>query len=153
MSFFQQFQEANDAYDGIKNSLKNAKQVGPAQDKYFSKFFPVPETITDFLLTETLPKFADIGADDKNTVLWNGHFQRLLKDPNMTKKALFDKMDSSMIPCEQIMIDQLKSKPGGQIVEFTGDGVSLALLELPSEQQVLVYFHAEPKEEKVEEEA
>lgn len=63
----------------------------------------------------------------------------------MTKKALFDKMDSSMIPCEQIMIDQLKSKPGGQIVEFEGDGVQVALLELPTEQQVIVYFKAEEK--------
>ena len=60
-------------------------------------------------------------------------FARLLKDPNMTRKALFDKTDSSMIPIEKILIDQLKSKPGGQLVEFKGDGVSAVLLEMPTE--------------------
>ena len=48
-----------------------------------------------------------------------------------------------MIPTENVLIDQLKTKPGGQIVEITGvladKAYSIALLELQSEQWVLVF--------------
>jgi hypothetical protein len=42
-----------------------------------------------------------------------------------------------MVDPEKVLVDQLKSKPGGQIVEVKGTvaekTVSLALVELPSE--------------------
>jgi len=42
-----------------------------------------------------------------------------------------------MIACEVVLVDQLKSKPGGQLVEVTGTvaekTVNMMLCEMPSE--------------------
>jgi hypothetical protein len=64
--------------------------------------------------------------------------------PTHTFKALSAKDESTMLGADQILVDQLKSKPGGQLVECvpTGEegGTKVVLCELPAENWVIVYF-------------
>ena len=52
-------------------------------------------------------------------------------------KALSQKDDASMIAHEVVLVEQLKSKPGGQLVEVTGTHadktINIMLCEMPSE--------------------
>lgn len=99
MSFFLQFEDASSKVENGK--FKNADQMNKKFVQDLDRFFPNPELITDFLFSESYPKV----TDQSDMLNWQVLFARLLKDPNMSRKALFDKTDSSMIPCEQIMID------------------------------------------------
>ena len=49
-----------------------------------------------------------------------------------------------MVPVENVLFEQLKAKPGGQLVEITGTAsektINMALCELPSDQWVIVYI-------------
>ena len=59
-------------------------------------------------------------------------------------KALASKEESTFVASENILVEQLREKPGGQLVEAThtvGDKVYSALIcELPSEVWVLVAY-------------
>ena len=63
----------------------------------------------DYVNLETFPKFEDRVADK-----WNEVVKALFEDQeNTVMKALGQKDDASLIPHESVLVDQLKSKPGG----------------------------------------
>jgi hypothetical protein len=104
-----------------------------------SPFLGSNETCNDYVNLDAFPKFEDRPADK-----WNELIKGVLEDPNHVFKALSVKHDSELIESEKILVDQLKSKPGGQIVEVRGTAgdkkVSMSLLELPSENWVVLFF-------------
>ena len=102
-------------------------------------FFGTTDSCLDYVNLEAFPKFEDRAADK-----WNEVLKSVGEDEGNVYKALGQKDESTLIPPEGVLVDQLKSKPGGQLVEVTGSAgdksVSLVLCELPSEQWVLVFF-------------
>lgn len=119
--FFTQFDEAFAKSD--KKTFKD--NLAP--------FFGNSETCIDYVNLETFPKFEDRAADK-----WNEVVKGIYEDQEHTvMKALSQKDDASMIPHEAVLVEQLKSKPGGQLVEVTGTvadkSISMLLCELPSE--------------------
>lgn len=113
-----------------------AETFGKSDKKSFkdnlAPYFASADTCNDYVDLEVLPKFEDRAADK-----WNDLLKGVLEDPNHSFKALSVKQDTELLDPEKILLDQLKSKPGGQIVEVKGTvadkTVSLALLELPTE--------------------
>ena len=97
------------------------------------------DTCADYVNIENFPKFEDRAADK-----WNELIKGVQEDANVESRALSVKHDAEFVDPEKILVDQLKSKPGGQIVEMKGTvadkTISLGLLELPSEQWVLISF-------------
>lgn len=95
-------------------------------------FFGSTDTCLDYVNLENFPKFEDRTADK-----WSETFKGLIEDEATVMKALGQKDDATLIPHEAVLVEQLKSKPGGQLVEVTGPvgekTASMMLCELPSE--------------------
>ena len=104
-------------------------------------FFGNTETCVDFVNLDAFPKFEDKPADK-----WNELIKGMTAEEGATHrfKALSVKDDGTLITADHILVDQLKSKPGGQLVECLplseDGGPKLVLCELPSEQWVIVYY-------------
>ena len=96
MSFFEGFQDAFGKSD--KKTFKDN----------LSPFFGSVDTCVDFVNLDTFPKFEDKPADK-----WNETVKGILEDPGHSFKALSMKDESELIDQEKILVDQLKSKPGG----------------------------------------
>ena len=120
-----------------------AEAFGKSDKKTFkdnlAPFFGSNDTCMDYVNLENFPKFEDRPADK-----WNDLLKGVLEDPGHSFKALSVKQDAEIIDHEKILVDQLKSKPGGQIVEVKGTvaekQICMALVELPSENWVLICF-------------
>lgn len=128
--FSDQFQEAFGKSD--KKTFKD--NLAP--------FFGTTETCVDYVNLEAFPKFEDKPADK-----WNELFKGMTAEDAPTHKfrALSQKDDGTLLTPEQVLVDQLKSKPGGQLVECLptsedGSGPKFVLCELPSEQWVIVFL-------------
>ena len=105
-----------------------------------SPYFGSADNCLDFINVENFPKFEDKPADK-----WNEIVKGMLDEvPTHKFKALSNKEDSTMLTPEQVLVDQLKSKPGGQLVECVpvGEEVTskMVLCELPSESWVIVFY-------------
>ena len=96
-NFFTTFDEAFAKSD--KKTFKD--NLGP--------FFGTSDTCIDYVNVETFPKFEDRPADK-----WNEIVKAIFEDTNGTcLKALGQKDEASMINPEAVLVEQLKSKPGG----------------------------------------
>lgn len=73
-----------------------------------SPFFGTPETCGEYISVENLPKYEEKGAEK-----WVEIFKGILEDGNSSFKGVRSKDTSKMIPTENVLVDQLKSKPGG----------------------------------------
>lgn len=98
-----------------------------------SPFFGSTDNCLDYINVEAYPKFEDKPADK-----WNEIIKAMLdEEPTHTFKALSNKDESTMLAPDQILVDQLKSKPGGQLVECVPldpeGGMKIVLCELPTE--------------------
>jgi hypothetical protein len=93
-----------------------------------SPFFGNSENVIDFVIVDKLPQYSDLSGE-----AWNDIFNNISDDSELSYRALFDKNDSQTLPVEAILVDQLKSKPGGQLVEVKCSIASIVLCELPTE--------------------
>ena len=89
-----------------------AEAFGKSDKKTFkdnlSPFFGSNVTCIDYVNLDAFPKFEDRPADK-----WNDLLKGVLEDPSHSFKALSVKQDAEMVDPEKILVDQLKSKPGG----------------------------------------
>jgi len=126
LSFFTQFTETFASSD--KKTFKDN----------LTPFFGNTETCVDFLNLEVFPKFEERPPDKWNEVI------KAVHEAEKEVSALSQKDYSTLIPQENILVEQLRSKIGGQLVEVKANlgekEVLLGLCELPSEQWVLVFF-------------
>lgn len=102
-----------------------------------SPFFATAETCIDFVV-EPYSKYEE-RAPDK----WNELIKAVYQDGNVNIRVLKIKEDSTVLKQDSILIEQLRSKKGGQIVELEASVADknwlMALCELPTEQWVLLY--------------
>mmetsp|Transcript_32417 Transcript_32417/g.23950 ORF Transcript_32417/g.23950 Transcript_32417/m.23950 type:complete len:141 (-) Transcript_32417:37-459(-) len=106
-------------------------------------FFASADQIREYV-QEPFPKFEE-KAPDK----WNDWFRQLYSEGRCQVRALPSKEESTLLPKENILIEQLREKPGGQLVEVqhqVNDKVNFVavLCDLPSENWVLVYYAEKP---------
>lgn len=122
MSFFEGFAEAF-----AKSDKKTYKDN-------LSPFFVTAETCIDYV-AEPYTKYEERLPDR-----WNEIFKTMHENGAM--KVLTQKEDSTILPVESILVEQLRSKPGGQLLEVeatVGDkNMQLVLIETPSEQWQIV---------------
>lgn len=85
-------------------------------------FFGNTETCIDYVNVENFPKFEDKPADK-----WNELIAGANESAEKVVKALSQKEDGVLIQPENILVDQLKSKAGGQLVEVTAGSTSMVL--------------------------
>ena len=99
--------------------------------------FATPETCIDFV-AEPYTKYEE-RAPDK----WNELFKGVYDEGRVNINVLRSKEDSTVIKAESVLIDQMRSKKGGQLVEIESTVAEknylLSLCELPNESWVLVY--------------
>ena len=98
-------------------------------------FFGSTDTCIDFINVAAYPKY-----EDKSPEKWSEILKGTFEDESFTIHALSQKDDASCLTAEQILVDQLRARPGGQLVECCSATVKLVLCELQSEQWVLVHF-------------
>ena len=79
------------------------------------------DTCIDYL-NLTLPKF-----EDRPPEKWNELVKAMSEDNTLKAHALSVKDDATLIQPEQILVDQLRNKPGGQLVEFTSSVAKMVL--------------------------
>ena len=88
---------------------------------------------------EPYPKF-----EEKLPDKWNEWLKTLYADGKCSYKALGSKEEATLIPQQNVLVEQLREKPGGQLVEVThtlNDKLFAAMIcELPNENWVLVYY-------------
>jgi hypothetical protein len=92
------------------------------------------DTCIDFV-NLTLPKF-----EDRPPEKWNELVKAMSEDPSLKAHALCAKDDGHLLQPEQILVDQLRNKPGGQLVEYTSSLAKMVLCQLPNEAWVCVMF-------------
>ncbi len=63
-------------------------------------------------VTDPYPKF-----EEKQPDKWNDWFKLLTSDGKCSIKALGSKDESTLLPAANILAEQLREKPGGQLVE------------------------------------
>jgi hypothetical protein len=124
--FFSQFSEAFSKSD--KKTFKDN----------LMQFFGTNEVCNDFVNLDVFPKYED-RAPDK----WNEALKNVNEDPNIIVKALGQKDESKIINPELVLVEMLRPKPGGQLVEIKGANFNLVLCQLHNENWVLVHFIAE----------
>lgn len=99
--------------------------------------FASPDTCIDFV-AEPYTKFEE-RAPEK----WSELIRTAYNEGNVSLRVLKIKEDSSVIKQESILVDQLRVKKGGQIVEFetafAEKTLHVALCQLPTDQWVLVH--------------
>ena len=76
-----------------------------------SPFFGTAENIGDYV-TEQYSKFEDRTPDK-----WNDLLKNIFNDGKVQLKVLVNKRESRVVSQENILIDQMREKRGGQIVE------------------------------------
>ena len=117
--FFVQFAEAF-----AKSDKKTFKEN-------LSPFFATTDSCGEFV-SEPYAKYEE-RAPDK----WNELIKSVYQDGATPLKVLKKRDEASVLKAESILVEQLRSKKGGQIVEIeatvTDKQVMLALCELPSE--------------------
>ena len=91
-------------------------------------FFGNNDTCIDYINVPQYPKY-----EDKSPEKWSEQLKTIFEDPAFAVNALSLKDDSTCLTAEQILVDQLRSKPGGQLVECSTSIVKLVLCELQTE--------------------
>ena len=104
------------------------------------QFFGTSDTVIDYVNIDPLPKWEDKPADKWNEIIKGMTAE---EGPTHNFRALSAKDDGTLISAEQVLIEQLKNKPGGQLVECTpvsaDGGTKIVLCELPSENWAIVH--------------
>lgn len=107
-----------------------------------SPFFATLEHVQEFV-TDPYPKF-----EEKQPDKWNEWLKLISGDGKCSIKALGSKDESTLLPAGNILVEQLREKPGGQLVEVqsqVGDKNFVTVLcELPNENWVLAYYAEKP---------
>ena len=94
-----------------------------------SPFFGNTDNCIDYVNVEAYPKYED-RAPDK----WSELLKGMVDDAaSFSLKALSQKDDATILTPEQVLIDQLRAKPGGQLVECSSSTVKMVLCELQTE--------------------
>jgi len=122
-AFFDQFADAF-----AKSDKKTFKEN-------LAPFFGSTDNCIDYVNVESYPKFEDRTPDK-----WHELLKAMTEDSTFALKALSQKDDATILAHEQVLIDQLRSKPGGQLVECTCGAAKMVLCELQSEAWVMVAF-------------
>ena len=101
-------------------------------------YFANAEHCGEFL-SDPYPKY-----EEKQPDKWNEWIKIAYGEGKCRIKALMSKDEATLIPTTNVLVDQLREKPGGQLVEVqhqVGDKMySLVLCELPSEAWVMTYY-------------
>jgi hypothetical protein len=103
-----------------------AEAFGKSDKKTFKDnllpFFGSQDTCVDFVNLEAYPKYEDRTPDK-----WNEALKSVCEDPEVQFKALSQKDEGSLVLPDQILVEMLKPKPGGQMVEIRGNNNNLVL--------------------------
>ena len=108
--FFADFQDSFAKSD--KKTFKD--NLGP----YFGNY----DTCIDFVNIENFPKYEDKPADK-----WSEVLKAMQDDQSLQIRALSQKDDATLISPDQILVEQLKQKSGGQLVELEAESGKLIL--------------------------
>lgn len=125
--FFEQFAEAFGKSD--KKTFKDN----------LMPFFGTSDACIDYVNLDVYPKYED-RAPDK----WNEALKTVNEDPEVQFKALSQKDESTLVQPDQILVEMLKPKPGGQLVEVRGNNNNLVLCQMQGENWVLIHFSQNP---------
>lgn len=101
-------------------------------------FFATAEHVQEYV-SDPYPKF-----EEKQPDKWNEWMKIIYSDGKCKIKALGSKEEATLIPQTNVHCEQLREKPGGQLVEVTTQVADKnfvsVLCELPNENWVMVYY-------------
>lgn len=101
-------------------------------------FFATAEHVQEFV-SDPYPKF-----EEKQPDKWNEWMKVIFAEGKCKIKALGSKEEATLIPAGNIHCEQLREKPGGQLVEVSTQVADKnfvsVLCELPNENWVLAYY-------------
>lgn len=102
-----------------------------------SPFFATPDTCIDYV-SEPYARY-----EERPPEKWNELLKAIYNEGNVKISVLRSKEKATVLRPETILIEQMRTKKGGQIVEIEAivadKPIFLAICELPAEQWVLLY--------------
>ena len=94
-------------------------------------------------MSDPYPKF-----EEKQPDKWNEWMKLIFGEGKCRVKALGSKDEATLIPSTNVLAEQLREKPGGQLVEVVNQvndkNFVAVLCELPNENWVLVFYAEKP---------